>query len=87
MIRLLLLVLFVFVIYAMLSAVLRIFRGTSVLNQPPPAEKSRDGEQMVKDPQCGTYLPRSDALSAKVAGQEVFFCSEACRDAYRARPE
>ena len=86
MVRLLLLVIFAFLIYAMVSAVLRIFRGAPPLNPPPPAEKSSEGEQMVKDPQCGTYLPRGDALSVTVAGKEEFFCSEACRDAFCSRP-
>ncbi|MFZ5584406.1 MAG: hypothetical protein ACOZHQ_00605 [Thermodesulfobacteriota bacterium] len=37
---------------------------------------------MVQDPQCGTYLPQHEALRAVIQGQEKFFCSEACRDAY-----
>ena len=36
---------------------------------------------MVQDPQCGTYLPRHDAVRAWIRGQEQFFCSKACRDA------
>ncbi|PNU21702.1 hypothetical protein C2E25_00270 [Geothermobacter hydrogeniphilus] len=85
MIRLLLLAIFAFLIYAMVSAILRIFRGGQGLNPPPPAEKSDAGEEMVKDPECGTYLPRSDALPLTVAGRKEFFCSEACRDAWRVR--
>lgn len=37
---------------------------------------------MVQDPQCGTYLPKHEALSAWVRGEEKFFCSKQCRDAY-----
>ncbi|MCB2226535.1 MAG: hypothetical protein KQH53_07640 [Desulfarculaceae bacterium] len=37
---------------------------------------------MVQDPQCGTYLPKHEAKSAWVDGQERFFCSKKCRDAY-----
>jgi len=37
---------------------------------------------MVQDPQCGTYLPKHEAISAWVEGQEQFFCSKQCRDAY-----
>lgn len=39
---------------------------------------------MVQDPQCGTYVPRQEALRVVVNGQERYFCSEACRDAYLA---
>lgn len=42
---------------------------------------------MVQDPQCGTYLPRRDAVRAWVKGQEQFFCSKACRDACLAGKE
>ena len=37
---------------------------------------------MVQDPQCGTYLPQHEALSAWVDGEEKFLCSKQCRDAY-----
>ncbi len=39
---------------------------------------------MVQDPQCGTYLPKQEAYSAWVDGQERFFCSKECREAYKA---
>jgi len=87
MIRLLLLAIFAFLIYAMVSAILRIFRGTRPVDRHMPPEKSSSGEEMVKDPECGTYLPRSDALEAHVAGETHYFCSSACRDAYRSRSE
>jgi YHS domain-containing protein len=40
---------------------------------------------MVRDPQCGTYLPRTDALSRTVGGEKEYFCSEKCRDAFGGR--
>lgn len=42
---------------------------------------------MVQDPQCGTYLPKHEAVRAWVRGEEQFFCSKACRDAYLAGKE
>ncbi len=41
---------------------------------------------MVQDPQCGTYLPREQALKAWAFGRQHYFCSEACRDAYLRGP-
>jgi hypothetical protein len=35
---------------------------------------------MVRDRVCDTFLPRSRALVATVAGREQHFCSPACRD-------
>jgi YHS domain-containing protein len=50
-----------------------------VRRQPGP-----DGviDVMVQDPQCGTYLPKQEAIRAWVKGEERHFCSEACRDAF-----
>ena len=48
-----------------------------------PPEKSAQGEDMVQDPACGTYVPRSDAISCQIQGRKQFFCSTACRDQYK----
>ena len=44
---------------------------------PPPA---RTVEDLVRDRVCNTFVPRSRALTASVAGREEHFCSVACRD-------
>ena len=82
MIRLLLLGLFFYIGYRLFFALPRLLFGRP---PAPPPHKSRAGEEMVRDPQCGTFLPRSDALSATVAGERHFFCSAACRDAFTKR--
>ncbi|MBI3325617.1 MAG: hypothetical protein HYZ81_02790 [Nitrospinae bacterium] len=41
-------------------------------------------EEMVQDPNCHTYLPRSQAIRRKIRGSEHFFCSPACRDTFLA---
>lgn len=44
------------------------------------------GVQMVRDPVCGTFLPPANAFSLTLRGGDVhYFCSEKCRDAYKAR--
>lgn len=77
MIRLLLLVIIGFLVY---SVVVALLRGLGHRPSAPPREKSAEGEQMVKDPVCGTYLPRSDALAGTVAGETRYYCSRECRD-------
>jgi uncharacterized protein len=42
------------------------------------------GVQMVRDPVCGTYVVPDRALMLSVGRQQVYFCSTACRDKYRA---
>jgi len=42
------------------------------------------GVQMVRDPVCGTFIVPDRALMLSVGRQQLFFCSPACRDKYRA---
>ena len=49
--------------------------------QGPPAQ----GVQMARDPICGTYVVPERAVSTRDGRQTVYFCSEACRDKYRAK--
>ncbi|MCU0590294.1 MAG: hypothetical protein MUC57_02335 [Desulfobacterales bacterium] len=44
----------------------------------------RIDDVMIKDPQCGTYFPRRDGVSARHADRDLFFCSRECRDKYLA---
>jgi uncharacterized protein len=53
----------------------------------PPRNSSNQGpggkgEKMVKDPQCGTYVPQSEALTETVAGKTHYFCSPECREKF-----
>jgi YHS domain-containing protein len=51
----------------------------------PPPEKTSRGEEMLLDPECGTYIPRNDAIKAQVKGATHYFCSDECRDKYQKR--
>ena len=41
-------------------------------------------QEMVRDPVCQLYLPRTEAIRRKVRGQELFFCSPGCLDKFLA---
>ncbi len=43
------------------------------------------GMAMVRDPICGTFVVRERAVSLTDGATRVYFCSDACRDQYRAR--
>ncbi len=45
-----------------------------------PRPELRAPEDLVQDRVCQTYVPRSRALAARVAGREEHFCSAVCRD-------
>jgi YHS domain-containing protein len=44
-----------------------------------------DGVPMARDPVCGTFIIPDRAFALQDGRTRVFFCSEACRDKYRAR--
>ena len=58
-------------------AVVRALRETTT--GPAPAAAGGAGE-MVRDRVCNTFVPRDRALRALIGGQEMHFCSAACRD-------
>lgn len=77
-IRLLLLLIVLFLVYTVFQALRQMLTGPP----RPPRQKSREGEDMVRDPQCGLYLPRTDAIQATIRGEQRHFCSEECRTQY-----
>ncbi len=61
--------------YYIVTAISGLLKGS--VRQAPP-EKSPEGEAMVRDPQCGTFVPRSLALKKVIKGKTYYFCSEEC---------
>ncbi len=47
------------------------------------AELSSTETEMVQDPNCETYIPVTEAVTATIAGREHHFCSEQCAEKYR----
>lgn len=37
---------------------------------------------MIKDPVCEVYFPKREGIHLHHQGQDLYFCSQACRDAY-----
>jgi len=79
MIRLLLLALLFYLCCRFFRSLFRALPGRP---SAPQAKTPGRGEEMVRDPQCGTYLPRGDALEKTVRGERHYFCSRECRDAF-----
>jgi YHS domain-containing protein len=53
---------------------------------PGRRDQKGEGEEMVRDPQCGVYLPLSSALKRRIRGENVYFCSRECEVSYNKRP-
>jgi len=45
--------------------------------KPPPIL-----DELVKDPVCGVYCPKKEAISIRVNGKIYYFCSTECRDKF-----
>jgi uncharacterized protein len=50
----------------------------------PTRSPERTGGTLVRDPQCGTYIPQAGAVSLKRGGSTMYFCSATCRDTWLA---
>ncbi|MFQ5451677.1 MAG: YHS domain-containing protein [Nitrospinaceae bacterium] len=45
-------------------------------------EDTTEAKEMIKDPNCETYVPKSEALQKNLHGKEYFFCSKTCADEF-----
>jgi YHS domain-containing protein len=76
---------FVFVI--LIYALYKIIKN---FGQLKPAKKENDqfksssteGEDLVEDPACHTYVPLSQAYKKEISGNCYYFCSKQCSEKY-----
>jgi YHS domain-containing protein len=54
--------------------------------RPAAGQVQNRGVQMVRDPVCGTFVLPDRALTLVDGRGRLFFCSDACRTKYQARP-
>ena len=45
----------------------------------------RLGGELVRDPQCGTYVTKARAIAVGSGPETKYFCSTTCRDEYGVR--
>jgi YHS domain-containing protein len=87
MVRLVLLILlFVFLARAFWRVVDSIIEAAS--GQPPRGSgsaRNAPAAKMMRDPVCGTFVLPERSISLPDGRGRVYFCSEACRDTYRAK--
>jgi YHS domain-containing protein len=77
----------ILIVRSLIKAIAKSF--SAVMNGPaqPESRQADDfpaGGELKKDPVCGTYVSPGAAVTKRVAGEIVHFCSVACRDKYRA---
>ncbi len=81
MIRLLVAIIIVYLIYRLAKTFLLPSGRTS--GSFPKSPAPIEGEDMVKDPYCNTYIPLSEAYKASVNGETLYFCSKECFEKYK----
>lgn len=74
-----------FVLYALVKGIF--FREKlreARTKAPAKKEEARksQGEEVVLDPVCGSYVPVSSSVIARINGEDLHFCSSVCRDAF-----
>jgi YHS domain-containing protein len=78
-------VLLFYVARAILRSIVQGFHSTftppDATRQPPSV---RSGGELKKDPVCGTYVSTATSIARTVNGEVLYFCSQECRDKYRA---
>lgn len=57
--------------------------GSRPTSTPAPRGE-RQGGTLVRDPQCGTYVPEARAIALRRGGATMHFCSTTCRDTWLA---
>jgi len=80
MIRLVIAGIIVYVIYRLSKFLLA---PSEKIFKDRPGEAPRvKGEELVKDPYCGTYVPLNSAHKATRNGKTLYFCSRECLEKY-----
>jgi len=77
-----------FVIFAILCYIL--YRLIKSLLLPSPRKSAEPftqpgqviTDEMVIDPHCHVYIPKREAITAKIGGKTVYFCSKECKKKY-----
>jgi uncharacterized protein len=74
------------VILFVVRMVLRMFTPPKPMPRRPAPSKPQEvsGGTLVRDPQCGTYIPETKAIVVGRGESVTFFCSTTCRDAWAA---
>ena len=71
----------IFLICYILVSVVKTIVQAGKTKSPKSRKSNHQGEEMVLDPQCQSYVPKSDAVV--VSGK--YFCSQECARLYLSR--
>lgn len=82
MIRLLVFALLAYFLYRLIKRKLKeLFPSEDSRSVPTPSKRD-EMAPLIRDPECGTYFDKREGVKAVIQGQNLYFCSPACRDAF-----
>ena len=69
---------------ALIGIVIAVFIWLVRVFFPSSSDKKQASgtREMVKDPNCETYVPKTEALEKTVGEKQFYFCSEKCAEEY-----
>ena len=76
--RLWVILVLIFVLYLAVKVLI----GFTYLSSQRRKRREQLGGEMVRDPVCETYIPRTTALVKYSDGQTVYFCGQKCMNAF-----
>jgi YHS domain-containing protein len=47
--------------------------------------RESEPEELVQDPNCQTYIPKTSAVKKRISGNVLYFCSQKCMKRYLKR--
>lgn len=74
-------VVLIFLLVVLYYLVKNLLKGSENSSRAGESVDKRVAE-LVRDPQCGTYILPSQAVSARVGRHTYHFCSEECKDRF-----
>lgn len=82
MVRFLALAVLALVVFLVLRSALAQFLAGLRGERGVPGGRRAIRDELVKDPACGTYIPRRKAIARKTGETTHYFCSAACADRF-----
>jgi len=83
-IRVLIIIVLFYLIYRVLKSLMKPTR-LNRFKRPKSirgTESDLDSEELIRDPNCGIYLPRKQGIAALIGGRVSYFCSQECKQQY-----
>ncbi len=77
--RSILVFIFIIVIY---YAIRTVFRSAREAYHSEDKRSRLQGEEMVLDPECRTYVVKARSTARRIDGKFLYFCSEVCAKRY-----